>query len=238
MDKKLKQAILGFSAIGAGALGAYLGVIRPWHLRWGATDEEIQMNLPGDEVKPDAGIQVTHAVTIDAPATEIWKWLAQIGQGRGGFFSYDCLENAFNLEIHNVDEIKPELQDLKVGDFVRSAREDWLGGKYKDITGWFVVRLEPTRALVLRDEVEQGSWSFILNPIDENQTRLIARARGSKPESLTLKLFHFGFFEPAHFVMERRMLLTLKRLAEESFRQKVEFKEERKTIAATQSAAG
>lgn len=234
MDRKLKQAIIGFSALGAGALGAYFGVVRPWHLRWGATDEEIQMTLPGDEVKPDAEIQVTHAVTINAPPSEIWKWIVQIGQGRGGFFSYDCIENAFGLEIHNVDKIKPELQNLKVGDFVRSAHENWLGGKYKDLTGWFVVRLEANRALVLRDEIERGSWSFILNPISENQTRLIARARGGKPQNFSLKLFHLSFFEPAHFIMERKMLLTLKQLAEESVRQKVEFTEENLTA---QSAA-
>lgn len=215
MERKLKQTIVGFSA--AGALAAYFLAIRPWHLRWGATDEEIKMALPGDDVKPDAGIQVTHAITINAPASEIWKWLVQIGQGRGGFFSYDCIENMFGLEIHNVDEIKPELQDLKVGDFVRSAHKGWLGGRFDDTAGWFVVGLEPNRALVLRDEIERGSWAFFLNRIDENQTRLIARARGGKPRNLSLKLFHLGIFEPAHFIMERKMLLTLKQRAEESF---------------------
>lgn len=215
MRSKLNKAVVYLSVAGAGALAAYFFAIRPWHLRWGATDEEIKMALPGDEVKPDAGIQVTHAVTVNAPASGIWKWLVQIGQGRGGFFSYDWLENAFGLEIHNLYEIKPELQDLKVGDFVRSAHKGWLGGKFDEKAGWFVVGLEPNRALVLRDEIEQGSWAFVLNPVGENQTRLIARARGDKPQNPVMKLFHFGIFEPAHFIMERKMLLTLKRLAEE-----------------------
>lgn len=217
MERKLKQTIVGFSA--AGALAVYFLAIRPWHLRWGATDEEIKMALPGDEVKPDAGIQVTHAVTINAPASEIWKWLVQIGQGRGGFFSYDCIENMFGLEIHNVDEIKPELQNLKVGDFVRSAHKGWLGGRFDDKAGWFVVGLEPNRALVLRDEIERGSWAFVLKPIDENQRRLIARARGDKPRNLPIKLFHLGIFEPAHFIMERKMLLKIKELAEKKGRE-------------------
>ena len=216
MERKSKRAVIGFSAAGAvgGLLAAYLFAIRPWHLRWGATDEELQMTLAGDEVKPDAGIQVTHAITINAPASEVWKWLVQIGQGRGGFYSYDCLENMFGLEIHNTDKIQPELQKLKVGDFVRSAHLGWLGGRFDDKAGWFVVRLEPSRALVLRDEIERGSWAFVLNPINENQTRLIARARGDKPANLPKKIFHFGLFEPAHFIMERKMLLKIKELAE------------------------
>lgn len=212
MNRKLKTTIIGFSA--AVSLAAYLLAIRPWHLRWGATDEEIEMDLPGDEVKPDAKIQVTHAITINAPTAEVWKWLIQIGQGRGGFYSYDCLENLFDLEIHNVEEIKPELQNLKVGDFIRSAHKGWLGGKFDDKAGWFVVRLEPNQTLVLRDEIEQGSWAFVLRPVNENQCRLIIRARGEKPQNLPMKFFHYGIFEPAHFIMERKMLLKIKELAE------------------------
>ena len=214
MNRNLLKTLAGAAVFG-GALAAYNYKIRPWHLRWGASREELAETLPGDEVKPDAGVQVTHAVTIDAPAASVWKWLVQIGQGRGGFYSYDWIENLFGLQIHNTEEIKPEWQRLKIGDFVRSAHENWLGGKYKDKTGWFVVRMDENRALVLRDEVEQGSWAFILKPVGENKTRLVIRARGSKPDSLPMKLFHYGFFEPAHFIMERKMLLTLKKRAEE-----------------------
>jgi hypothetical protein len=216
MNRNLLKTLAGAAVFG-GALAAYNYKIRPWHLRWGASREELAETLPGDEVKPDAGVQVTHAVTIDAPRETIWKWLVQIGQGRGGFYSYDWIENLFGLEIHNTEEIKTEWQTLKLGDFVRSAHTGWLGGKYKNKTGWFVVRMDEPGALVLRDEIERGSWAFILKPVDENKTRLIIRARGSKPESLPMKLFSYGFFEPAHFIMERKMLLTLKRRAEEFY---------------------
>ena len=213
----LRNTFVGLTtAAGTGALAAsYFLAVRPWHLRWGATDEELTEALPGDEVKPDAGIQVTHAITISAPAETVWKWLVQIGQDRGGFYSYDWLENVFGLEIHNTDEIKPEWQKLKVGDFVRSAHKGWLGGRFDDTAGWFVVTLEPNRTLVLRDEIERGSWAFVLKEISENQTRLIIRARGSAPASLGGSIFHYSFFEPAHFIMERKMLLTLKQRAEE-----------------------
>ncbi len=217
MNKKyLKNTFTGLAAIGGiGALIAgYALAVRPWHLRWGATDEELTETLPGDNVKPDAGIQVTHAVTINARAEQVWKWLVQIGQERGGFYSYDCLENLFGLQITNTDEIKPEWQNLKIGDFVRSAHKGWLGGRFDNKAGWFVVGLEENRVLILRDEIEKGSWAFILRSLGERQTRLIIRARGDEAASFSKKLFHYGLFEPAHFIMERKMLLTLKEKAE------------------------
>ena len=99
----IAKTVLGLTA--AGAACAFL--VRPWHLRWGASEEELVMPLPGDDVKPGAGVSVTHAVTIDAPPENVWKWLVQIGQGRGGFFSYDFLENLFDLDIHNVYDLRP-----------------------------------------------------------------------------------------------------------------------------------
>ncbi len=202
-------------AFGFGA-AAYHLFARPRHLRWGATDEELTEKLPGDDFKPDAEVEVTHAITINAPPAVVWKWLVQIGQGRGGFYSYACLENMIGLRVRNAEQIDPLLQDLRVGDFIRSAPTNWLGGKYKDLTGWFVVEMEPERALVLRDEIERGTWSFILKPFDEHSTRLIIRARDGKPRTLRMRVFHYALFEPAHFIMERKMLLTLKELSESS----------------------
>lgn len=205
------------SAVAAALGAAYHFFARPRHLRWGATDSEMSEPLPGDDFKPDAEVQATHAITIDAPASYVWKWLIQIGQGRGGFYSYSSLENMIGLRVRNADHIDPVLQDLRVGDFVRSAPINWLGGKYRDLTGWFVVEIDPERALVLRDEVDRGTWSFILRPITPESTRLIIRARGSKPETPPMMAFHYVVFEPAHFIMERKMMLTLKRNAEAGY---------------------
>lgn len=215
--KLLRNTVLGLTGVGgvAALAAGYVFAVRPWHLRWGATDEELTERLPGDEVKPDAKIQVTHAITIDAPPEMVWKWLVQIGQGRGGFYSYDWLENLFDLRVQNAEEIRPEWQELRVGDFIRAAHKGWLAGKFDDKAGWFVVTLDPDRALVLRDEIEQGTWAFVLKPIGERKTRFLIRARGDEPMRVGRKLFHYGLFEPAHFVMERKMLLTLKQRAEE-----------------------
>jgi hypothetical protein len=212
------RSLLGFvgGSLAAGAALAFLygKFLRPWHLRWGATDEEITEPLPGDSVKTDADVQVTHAITINAPATDVWKWLVQIGQGRGGFYSYDWIENTFGLGVKTAEEIVPAFQELKAGDFIRSAHKGWLGGRFDDVAGWFVVELVRERSLVLRDEIERGSWAFVLRPISENETRLMVRVRGKAPQAFGMKIFNYGFFEPAHFIMERKMLLTLKDRAE------------------------
>jgi hypothetical protein len=92
---------------------AYLLLVRPWHSRWGATQEEACQPLPYDHFVPRPIAQTTHAITIDATAEEVWRWLVQLGQGRGGLYSYDWLENLADLEVHSAQEIVPELQDLK-----------------------------------------------------------------------------------------------------------------------------
>lgn len=217
MNKFTKASLVGLAAVGGiGALGAgYALAVRPWHLRWGATDEEAAGHLPGDWVNPDAKVRITHAITIEAPPNAVWKWLVQIGQDRGGFYSYDWLENLIDLQIHSATEIKPQWQELEVGDFIRGAHKGWLGGRFDETAGWTVVELEQDRSLVLQETVAKGTWAFVLRPIGQTKTRLLIRARGDEPVTFGGKLFHYGVMEPAHFIMERKMLLTLKQRAEE-----------------------
>lgn len=217
-SKTMRRTAIGAAVVGGiGALAAaYVFGVRPWHLRWGATENEISEWLPGDEIMPEADVQVTHAITIDAPPEEVWKWLIQIGQDRGGFYSYDWLENLFGLDIHTADVIKPEWQELKVGDFVRGAHEGWMGGRFDGKAGWYVVGMKPGSQLILRDEIDHGSWVFILRPVGEDQTRLVVRVRGKRGETFAKKLYSYGLIEPAHFLMERKMMLTLKEKAETS----------------------
>src|ERR671932_2325058 len=97
-------------------VASYIAVIRPWHLRWGATDAEVTMALPGDEEAREPIATSTRAVTIHAPAATVWRWLIQTGIGRGGWYSHEWLENLFATGSQNEEEIKPELQSVKVGD--------------------------------------------------------------------------------------------------------------------------
>lgn len=205
------------------ATTAYWIKARPWMQRWGATDAEIERGLPGDDLVAEPEMNVTRAITIDASPAEVWPWLLQIGQGRGGFFSYDWLENLFKLDIHTLDEIRPELQGLQVDDFVPFAAQEGIG--------MMVARLEPERALVLfapdpryaesiqqqADEPDfemEASWAFVLEPLGDECTRLIVRFRMSSTAGPVAAGLVTTALEPAHFIMERKMLYGIKERAE------------------------
>jgi hypothetical protein len=220
--RAVAAAIAVAAAASAAAAAAYAFVVRPWHRRWGATAEEAARQFPGDDLVPAPKIDVTHAVTIRAPAAKVWPWLVQIGQGRGGFYSYESIENAMGADIHNTDRILPEHQNLKVGDTVPLAE----GG-----FGIPVAVLEPQRALVLHGDTRKSespvpglkpgerlavTWAWFLEPAGPDATRLIERFRMDFEVAGKSSLFYRVFLEPGAFVMERKMLLGIKARAEAS----------------------
>lgn len=223
-SRKSVSAILLGGVTGTIAVTAYTFIMRPWLLCWGATADEADQPLPGDELVPQPILETTRAVTIHASAAEIWPWLVQMGQGRGGFYSYDWLENLLKLDIHSTDSIVPELQHLQSGDLIPF----WQGG------GVYVISVEPQRALVLAGRFDGaglealkggeagGSWVFILKAINAGMTRLIVRTRvaGFPPAGLST-FFMRLLAEPAHFVMERKMLLGITRRVEAKTRMEV-----------------
>ena len=141
-----------------------------------ATDEERRVALPGDDALSDPDLEATRAITISAPAGEIWPWIAQLGQSRAGFYSYDALENLAGADIHSADRIVPEWQEVSVGDPFRLAPEVALE----------VITVEPGRALVVRGAVPMGEaiaapydfvWAFVLHAGPGGTTRLLVRER-------------------------------------------------------------
>jgi hypothetical protein len=184
------------AVLGAGAAVAYKLELQPRMRSWGSTVVERTRTLPGDELVAQAGVQVTHAVTIGAPPTAVWPWLAQIGQDRGGFYSYQWLENLAGCELRNADRIHPEWQQRELGEEV----------PLHPLNGLRVTIFEPGRALGL-----EGWGVFLLEPAREGATRLIARAR--VPCGLP-SLAYAALIELPHFVMQRRMLLGIKARAE------------------------
>ena len=214
---KVIGGVLGL--IGGGVV-TYWVAVSPWHVKWGATEEDVALELPGDEQVQQPTFKSTRAITIRARPEEIWPWLVQMGQGRGGMYSYDILENLLRLDVRSVDQIVPELQHLKVGDTIPLEP----GG-----SGYSVIGMQPNDHLLLlakgapQGVVGQGlqaasgatTWLFLLRPVDDQHTQLIVRWRArinvwKSPLALVLGLF----IEPIEFVMERKMMLGIKDRAE------------------------
>lgn len=207
------------------AVAALLWALRHWALNWGATAEELARAWPCDELAPGASEVATRAVTIHAPVHTVWSWVIQIGQDRAGFYSYTWLENVFGCVMPRVERIVPQWQERTLGDNVWLARPDRYDGNAKQK----VVRVDPDRVLSLaspsdwgrlvrREASAGGTWTFVLVPIDDETTRLVVRSRGPVAPALWKRLFWMAVFQPAHFIMERRMILRLKELAELSRR--------------------
>jgi len=189
-----------------GVVVGYRARIRPWMYYWGATREEIAEDLPADELVATDRPRTTRAVTIDVGPETVWPWLAQIGENRGGFYSYSVLERGVGADIHNANTIHPEWQDLQVGDTV------WLARRGGDRGRQVVAAMVPESHLVLMspDDYERvqhgekasGSWSFHLRP-EGKHTRLLARGNGGYGGNV--------LYDIVHFVMERGMLLGIRR---------------------------
>ena len=213
------------------------GRLRRRQLTWGATPAEAEAPLPGDGFVPAADLIATRAITVAAPAERVWPWIAQLGQGRGGFYSYDRLENLVGCRIHSARTVVPEWQDIRVGDAVHLHPEVALE----------VAEVEPGRALVLRGAVPVAgaaatnaraagghstdgrrkdtevdaaaevpydfSWAFVLADAEEDgSTRLLVRER-------------YGYLRPGaamlvepvavvSFLMTQRMLRGIRDRAE------------------------
>lgn len=217
---KWLKFILGAAAAGAGAAAVYTWIIRPWHLRWGTQGGEASAPLPGDDLLANPMLCATHAITINAKPAQVWPWLAQLGQGRGGFYSYDVLENLMGLDIHTANQILPQYQHIQPGDLVPLSPDGF---------GFPVAIAEPNRALVLhgdtredknpalpvgKDDYLAATWGFYLFETGCCCTRLVERWKASWTPSIQNTLFYRLFLEPGAFIMEHRMLQGIKARAE------------------------
>jgi hypothetical protein len=191
----------------AAAMASYPLLWREWCLNWGATEEEAQATLPGDDLLLHPDLLTTRAITVEAPPGRIWPWLVQMGSGRGGAYTYDWIENLFGLNMHSADEILPQFQDLHVGDVLPVGE----GGPKL-----LVAVLEPDHALVLRSDDGRWVWAFVLHEVPGG-TRLISRNRIAVPDAaLLVRWFSQLVMEPGSLVMEQKMLRGIKQRAERS----------------------
>lgn len=193
--------------VAAAATVAALGlrrVLRDPVLHWGATSNEVDRTLPGDDLLEAADVVSTRAVTIDAPRSAVWPWLVQMGSGRAGAYTYDWIENLFGLEMRSADVIHPEWQDLQVGDVIPGKAS---------LPDMKVEVLDRERALVTRSDDGDWVWAFVLDDA-AGGTRLLSRNRIALREPSLGDRLGMAVMEPGSLVMERRMLLGIKQRAE------------------------
>lgn len=206
--------LLGVLAILTGSLA----LSRSWFIDWGSTTEERARALPGDEIVPAPQLNGTHAITIAAPAATVFAWLAQTGQDRGGFHSYELLEDLVGCEMTNLPWLDPGLQRWQLGDKLWMYPPRKAGGMGHAV----LMAMEPGRALAFgtrqigtpMSRPADGSWAFVVEPLSPTRTRLLIRTRSAGGLSPVAAAFGWGFFAPAHFVMERRMMEVIKARAE------------------------
>ena len=202
-----KKIGIGLVALGAIALGAYVRFIRPWQLRWGATDEEVARAMPGDDVVKQPTFNATRAVTIQARPEEIWPWLVQIGNKRAGWYTYDWLDN---LGIPSAERSIPELQHVAVGDLIPFSPD----GKQ----GQWVKAFEPNQWMLWWGNKGDETWYWGLYPQDASSTRLITRVRAHYRWTKPSILFSLPM-DVGDIVMMRKCLLGIKQRAERANRQ-------------------
>ena len=212
------RAVAPGLGVGLVAVGLSRALGRRWMAEWGATPVETQHPLTGDELIADPADTTTRAVTIHAPADEVWRWLVQIGTDRGGWYSYDRLERLAGVPVHTTDEVRDEWQHLAVGDRVCLAPPGWMGTPKGMVLP--VAQLVDGQSIVLRqqppDSPWESVWSFHVRPLDSGSCRLLIRSRTASPRgwgrvpSTAMALV----MDPVTFAMERRMLLGIKERAE------------------------
>ncbi len=209
----IKKIGISLAVLGGIAFGSLLRFYRPWHSRWGATDDEVMLPMPGDELIENPTFDVTRAITIRACPEEIWPWIVQIGYGRAGFYSYDLLDN---LGKPSADRIIPELQAIEVGTWIP------MSGKVTDETAFRVTAFEPNSWMLW--EKAASTWAWKLVPVDDESTRLIIRLkcfyRWTRPTIISdLILMEIG-----DFPMMRKLMLGIKQRAEGSRERKTQQK--------------
>jgi hypothetical protein len=200
-------------------------ITRSHYRFWGATKEDKQRALPGDERVPDPMVLTAMAITINAPASEVWPWVAQLGQERGGMYSYELLENIARCQMHNADRVVPAWE-MQVGDQMRMGpqgypvnqvvaleRGHWLLMAGADLkTGIAAPLPQPGQTTYIN-----YTWVLYLDERPGGTTRLISRTRlAYAPRTFAARLMWEVFTDPIGCVMTRKMLLTLKQRVEQT----------------------
>ena len=200
--------------------------LKPIRDRWGMTKDQLARKFPGDHIIPEPRSEFTHGIDIGAPADFVWPWVVQMGKDKGGFYSYELLENIMGLGIYNADQILDEFQHAQVGDLIPFGPD----------SAYPLAVYEPGSAMVIENcdnlnrktsyDPEQGhpenflhlSWLWFVESIDGERSRFISRNRLNFKSSLKNRITIGLLAEPIVFAMDRKMCLGIKKRAERYYR--------------------
>ncbi len=212
----------GIGGAAAMAMAILMPFLRGARSHWGLDEASAARALPGDALVASPRWSWTHAVEIDAPVAAVWPWVAQIGAGRGGFYSYQWLENVAGCHLQNAEAIHPEWE-AHVGDaLVLHPGAPSLPivevGESPDGARWLVAHGAPDEAARAAGKSwAAGSWLFYVEPLAAGRCRMLSRFRSTCSDDLGARVaFGPTLLEPIGFVMDRRMLLGVKERAEKA----------------------
>ncbi len=203
------------TAVAAGT-ALLLYCARRYFLNWGTTKQECRMRLPGDELMRQPALQTTEGVWIQRSAADVWPWLLQMGQDRGGLYSYEAVENLFQPRHRAPDRIHPEWQRLDDTDVVRLTPAGWIG--LRRGIALSVAEVVDERTIVLRaappDLACETVWTFHLIPHGDDRCRLLIRTRVALRHPGEVLLAELA--EPVTALATRGMLRGIRRRSEDA----------------------
>ena len=186
---------------------------------WGLDAELASRRYPGDDLVASPRWGWTHGIEIGAPTQDVWPWIAQLGADRGGFYSYQWLENLAGCKVRNAEAVHCDWT-MREGDLLRL---------HPDMPPLRIARVEPGRYIAAHaahaaaapepraagGSWAEASWLFFVEPLGETRCRLVSRYRCATSDDVAMRLtMGSTFLEPVGFAMDRRMLLGVKSRAE------------------------
>ena len=198
--------ILIITGLLLGLTGLYLLVLRPLHLSWGATDNDLTLSLPGDSLVTNPDFNATRGITINSTPEEIWKWIIQIGSRRAGWYSIDWMDNA---GIKSSNELLPEFQRIEIGQFIPFTPDQK--------NGMWVKEFKENEHILWVDKDGRATWLWYLYPVDEKQTRLLTRLR-TKYVWKGFWIIYYLLYDFGDIVMMSKCMRGIKLRAENEFK--------------------
>ncbi|MCK7526660.1 MAG: hypothetical protein MZV64_58215 [Ignavibacteriales bacterium] len=180
-------------------------VIRPWHLKWGATKEELMLELPGDNNVHKPNFNATRGITIHSTLELVWRWIIQIGSKRAGWYSIDWMDNA---GIKSSDKILPEFQKIEVGQFIPFTPDQK--------NGMWVKEFKENEYILWVDKEGKATWLWYLYPIDETRSRLVTRLR-TKYNWKGIWIIYYILYDIGDIIMMSKCMKGIKKRAEKEF---------------------